>query len=61
MKEKIYYLPTTDWTTFYGSGDIVCIDEAERNRLAREWGMDPDEDFREADADEIEQYGVYES
>lgn len=58
---KTYYLPTTDWDTFFGNQHPVCIDEAERNRLASEWGMDVNEDFREATEDEITEYGVYDS
>ena len=58
---KPYYLPTTDWDTFFGNQSPVCIDEAERDRLASEWGMDVNEDFREATEDEIAEYGVYNS
>ena len=55
---KTYYLPTTDWDAFFGNQEPVCIDKTERDRLAREWDMDIEEDFREA-TEEIEEYGVY--
>jgi hypothetical protein len=58
---KTYYLPTTDWDAFFGNQYPVCIDETERNRLAAEWNMDIEEDFREATDDEIAEYGVYDS
>ena len=58
---KKYYLPTCNWNNFFGSADVVCIDKTERDRLAMEWNLDPVNDFREADSDEIEQYGVYDS
>ena len=59
--KKTYYLPTTDWDTFFGIEHPVCIDETERNRLAAEWGLDVAEDFREATKDDIAEYGVCES
>ena len=42
----------------------MCIDLAEVERLAREWGMRTSQlldRMREADADEIAEYGVYDS
>lgn len=59
--KKTYYLPTTDWDTFFGVEHPVCIDEAERNRLSAEWGLDAENDFREATKDDIAEYGVYDS
>lgn len=61
LENKKYYLPTTDWNEFYGSADVVCIDEKERDRLAQEWNLDPVNDFREADENEIKLFGVYDS
>ena len=59
--KKTYYLPTVDWDTFFGVEHPICIDEAERNRLSAEWGLDAENDFREATKDDIAECGVYDS
>jgi len=45
----------------YGSGNPVCIDQAEFDRLCKEWNVDLHEQMHEATEEEIAQYGVYDS
>lgn len=58
---KTYYI--ADNADFYGSCDPVCIDLAEVERLANEWGYESVEklldQMHEADDGEISEYGVY--
>lgn len=63
MENKIYYLPNDEiWNSFFGSQNPVCVDQAEVERLAREWD---DEDLmdkmHEASDSDIEDYGCYNS
>lgn len=68
--DKTYYLPTADhWHFVFQNAEVICIDREEAERLYNEWygdyGADIGDEFddlwREADADEIEEYGVYNS
>lgn len=50
--------------TDFGSGDYICVDEAELRRLAFGWNMkyqDLLEQVHEASEAEIKEYGVYDS
>lgn len=66
---KKYYLPMNadNYGLVYFGADVVCLDRAECDRLEREYirdGHDPEgyiEFWREASADEISKYGVYDS
>lgn len=67
---KPYYLPNSDnWDSFFGSESPVCIDREEAERLLYEWhglpgtndDMEFDDLWREADEDEIAEYGTYDS
>ena len=62
---KIYYTANTEYAdNIYGSEMPVCIDLNEVERLACEWDMTTAEmleQFHEATAAEIEEYGVYDS
>lgn len=67
---KPYYLPTSAyWDSAFGSQFPVCIDHEEAERLLYEWhglpgandDMEFDDLWREADEDEIAEYGTYES
>lgn len=69
---KTYYLPTSEyWDTAFGSSEPVCVDRKEADRLYRDWyneyGANYDEKtafddlWREADDDEIAEYGTYDS
>ena len=71
-EQKTYYLPTADyWDTAFADSDPICVDRKEADRLYRDWygeyGADYDDrtDFddlwREADEDEIAEYGTYDS
>ena len=67
---KKYYFPINPDTAF-GNSDPVCVDKKEAERLMREWygpySATPSDDikfedlFREATADEISEYGTYDS
>ena len=63
--KKTYYIANNEHSDkIYGSELPVCIDLAEVERLAREWDMTADElleQMHEADEEEIEEYGVYNS
>ena len=62
---KIYYFANEDHAdAIYGTENPVCIDLAEVERLAREWDMTPEElleQMHEATAEEISEFGVYDS
>lgn len=63
--EKMYYFANDEYVDYiYGSGELVCIDFAEVKRLASEWEMTIEElmeQMHEATAEEITQYGIYDS
>ena len=63
--KKTYYFANADRSdSIYGSEMPVCIDRAEVERLAREWGMTTEElleQMHEATPEEVEEYGVYNS
>lgn len=60
---KTYYIADSEHSdAIYGDQTPICIDLAEVNRLAREWGMTPDElleQMHEATDSEIDVWGVY--
>ena len=62
---KTYYFPNAEHAdAFFGSQSPVCVDAEELDRLAAEWGMEPDEirdQVHEASEDEITKHGVYDS
>lgn len=62
---KTYYFPNAEHAdAFFGNQSAVCVDAAELDRLAAEWGMESDElrgQVHEATPDEIDTYGVYDS
>lgn len=62
---KTYYFPNDEFNNdFFGGFDAVCVDIAEVQRIASEWGMSETEimdRMHEATADEIAEYGVYDS
>ena len=63
MKKTYYFANSEHADSIYGSEAPVCIDLNEVKRLAREWGMTAAEmleQFHEATAAEIEEYGIYE-
>jgi hypothetical protein len=61
---EIYYIARPEYRdSIYGSGEVICVDLAEIDRLANEWDMDADEllsQFTEATVSDIDEYGVYE-
>lgn len=65
---KKYYFPNDEHIDrVFGVEMPCCLDTAEVNRLANEWAVDNEtpanvlEQFHEATADEIAEYGVYNS
>lgn len=62
---KTYYFPDGKYIdAFFGSAEYICCDMPELERLARDWGVelcDLMEQVHEASADEIAEYGVYDS
>ena len=62
--KKIYYIAAADHAdAIYGDQTPICIDLAEVERLAREWGMATEElleQMHEATTEEIEEFGIYE-
>ena len=64
---KTYYIANDNYecsNSIYGSETPVCLDMEEVERLSREWGTPIQElldMMHEADADEISEYGVYDS
>ena len=66
MKNKTYYFPNPEFeSAFFGNGDTICVDFAEVERLANEWGsgsvgvlMDH---LHEASEFEIAEYGTYDT
>jgi hypothetical protein len=62
---KVYYIARPEYSdSIYGDQLPVCLDLAEVERLAREWDMSTDEmldQMLEADEDDIQQNGVYDS
>lgn len=69
---KPYYLPTSAyWDTAFADSDPVCVDRKEAERLYSDWygeyganydgTTEFDDLWREADADEIAEYGTYDS
>lgn len=69
---KTYYLPTAAyWDTAFADSDPVCVDRKEAERLYSDWygeyGANYDDTtgfddlWREADEDEIAEYGTYDS
>lgn len=62
--KKTYYIANAEYSDrIYGSELPVCIDLNEVKFLAREWDMTTAElleQFHEATAAEIEEYGIYE-
>ena len=62
---KTYYFPNAEHAdAFFGNQSPVCVDVKELDRLAAEWGMEPDEirgQVHEASEDEITEHGVYDS
>ena len=62
---KTYYFPdNTHFDFFFGAESPVCVDAEELQRLADGWGLTLDElrdQVHEATADEISEYGVYNS
>ena len=62
---KTYYFPNAEHSdAFFGGQSPVCVDAAELDRLAADWGLDDDElraQVHEASEDEIAEYGVYDS
>ena len=66
MKNKTYYFPNPEFEfAFFGNGDTICIDFAEVERLANEWGYESTDDLlsklHEASEFEISEYGTYDS
>lgn len=62
--EKTYYFANDEYIDAVYVGDPVCIDRTEVQRLASEWDMTEEElmdQLHEATADEIEEFGVYDS
>ena len=63
MKKTYYFANSEHTDSIYGSEMPVCIDLNEVERLACEWDMTTAEmleQFHEATAAEIEEYGIYE-
>lgn len=71
-KRKVYYLPTAEyWDTAFFDSEPICIDLKEAERLYDEWyseyganyeeNTEFDDLWREADDEEIEEYGTYDS
>lgn len=71
-ESRTYYLPNSDdWNVYYGTEAPVCVDRKEAERCFREWygpyGANHDDTtefddiWREANADEIAEYGTYDS
>lgn len=63
--DKPYYLPI-DWDTFdiFGQENPTCIDHAECERLARDYGLDLGyfmSEMREATMQELQIYGTYDA
>lgn len=70
MKKTYYFTGSEYFERVFGGSDPVCVDESERDRLIRGWEQPGEseltreallEQWHEATADEIEQYGVYDS
>lgn len=57
-----YYVPTAEyWDSVFYCQSPICVDRAEAERCAAEWGVDFDELWEEAGKSEIAEYGVYNS
>ena len=66
MKNKTYYFPNPEHeSAFFGNGDTICVDFAEVERIANEWGYENVDDLlsemHEATDSEIAEYGTYDS
>ena len=66
MKNKTYYFPNPEYESdFFGNGDTICVDFAEVERIANEWGYENVDDLlselHEASEFEIAEYGTYDS
>ena len=66
MKNRTYYFPNPEYESdFFGNGDTICVDFAEAERLANEWGYESTDDLlselHEASEFEIAEYGTYDS
>lgn len=63
--KKTYYIANQEHAdSIYGAENPVCIDLGEVGRLAGEWGMTTAElleQMHEATAEEISEFGVYDS
>lgn len=59
--KKYYICDSDNFDIVFWSGDYVCLDEAEVNRLSAEWETNLMEIMHEATEKEIEEYGVYDS
>ena len=66
MKKK-YYFPNGNPDAWYGSTNPVCVDYEEADFLCREFSdpweipLSVENDWHEADAEEIKKYGTYDS
>ena len=63
MKKNYYFANPEHADNIYGDQQPICITLDEVKRLAREWDMTTAEmleQFHEATAAEIEEYGIYE-
>lgn len=63
-ERKVYYMADDDYIPAIYIDAPVCIDRAEVERLAREWDMTTEElleEMHEATADEIDEFGVYDT
>lgn len=62
---KKYYIANDEhWDAIYGAEPAACIDMAEVERLASEWGITTEElldQMHEADLDERCAYGTYDA
>ena len=66
MNNKTYYFPNPEHESdFFGGEYPICIDFAEVERLANEWGYESTDsllsELHEASEFEISEYGTYDS
>ena len=66
MNNKTYYFPNPEReSAFFGGEYPICVDFAEVERLANEWGYESTDsllsEMHEASDSEIAEYGIYDS
>ena len=66
MNNKTYYFPNSKYeSAFFGGEYPICVDFAEVERLANEWGYESTDSLlsklHEASEFEIAEYGTYDS